>query len=98
MSASSAVTFVFTDIEGSTRLWEAEPERMRDALAAHDALLREAVVSNHGSVVKMIGDGMHAAFGDPVGALGACVAIQSTLADASATAGIALRVRCGIHI
>ena len=50
---SSVTTFLFTDIQGSTRLWEEEPERMRLALARHDTLVRSAVESNRGAVVKM---------------------------------------------
>ena len=46
------VTFLFTDIEGSTRLWEEQPDRMRHALAAHDALARKAIEGHHGAVVK----------------------------------------------
>ena len=95
---SAVATFLFTDIEGSTRLWEEEPERMRPALARHDALLRAAVEANHGAVVKMIGDGMHAAFDDPLGALNATLAIQCALAGGCTTNDVALRVRCGLHL
>ena len=55
--ASAVTTFLFADIEGSTRLWAREPERMQRALAAHDALARTAVEGHHGVVVKMTGDG-----------------------------------------
>ena len=75
------VTFLFTDIEGSTRLWEREPEAMRAALAAHDRLLRDAIESNGGDVVKMTGDGVMAAFGAPAAALAAALAAQRGLAD-----------------
>ena len=96
--ASSAIrTFVFTDIEGSTRLWEREPERMHDALAQHDAIARTAVEEHRGSVVKMTGDGVHAVFDDPLDAVRAALALQLALADPAATGGIALRVRCGLH-
>jgi class 3 adenylate cyclase len=62
MQASpGVVTFLFTDIEGSTRLWEQEPERMRPALARHDAIAKAAVERHHGAIVKMAGDGVHAA-------------------------------------
>jgi predicted ATPase/class 3 adenylate cyclase len=98
VQARSATTFLFTDIEGSTGLWERDPERMRPALARHDAIARTAVERNNGIVVKMIGDGMHAAFDDPLAALNATLAIQSELADESKTHGVALRVRCGLHI
>jgi predicted ATPase/class 3 adenylate cyclase len=94
---TGAVTFLFTDIEGSTRLWEEEPERMRPALGRHDAISRAAVESHRGTVVKMIGDGMHAAFDDPVDALAAVVDLQRALNDPAATHGVPLRVRCGLH-
>jgi predicted ATPase/class 3 adenylate cyclase len=94
---SVITTFLFTDIEGSSHLWERDPERMRLALARHDAIARQAVEGNHGVVVKMSGDGVHAAFDDPVDALGAALAIQAGLSDPAATAGIALRVRAGLH-
>jgi len=60
---SGTVTFLFTDIEGSTRLWEEHPDAMRDALARHDEVLREAIEAHRGYVVKTTGDGFHAAFG-----------------------------------
>jgi len=95
---TGTVTFLFTDIEGSTQLWEQEPEQMRPALARHDALIRAAVVSNRGTVVKMTGDGVYAAFDEPTAALDAAVAIQRGLADPVATTGLALRIRCGLHL
>jgi len=91
------VAFLFTDIEGSSRLWEQEPERMREALARHDAIVRAAVAAHRGQVVKMLGDGAHAAFDDPLDAVNSAVSLQQTFADAGATSGIALRIRCGIH-
>jgi predicted ATPase/class 3 adenylate cyclase len=96
-SHTDTVTFLFTDIEGSTRMWEQEPDRMRPALARHDALVRETVEANHGVVVKMIGDGVHAAFADPVDAVSATLQLQQSLADSEAANGVALRVRCGLH-
>src|SRR6187402_2924814 len=59
---SGTVTFLFTDIEGSTALWEGQPEAMRVALARHDALIRAAIREHGGHVVKTTGDGFHAAF------------------------------------
>lgn len=98
MQASARIAvFLFTDIEGSTRLWEQEPERMRPALARHDAIARAAVENHHGTVVKMSGDGIHAAFDDPLEALNASLELQHALADPARTNGIALRVRCGLH-
>lgn len=59
---SGTVTFLFSDIEGSTQLWEKHPQEMRAALAQHDSILREAIESNHGHLVKTTGDGAHAVF------------------------------------
>ena len=59
---SGTVTFLFTDIEGSTTRWEHQPEAMRVALARHDALLRAAIDEHGGHVVKTMGDAFHAAF------------------------------------
>lgn len=96
-SRTGAVTFLFTDIEGSTRLWEQQPENMREALARHDELTRRAVEGNRGTVVKMTGDGVCAAFAEPLHALAAAVQLQQALVDPRATHDIALHVRCGIH-
>ncbi|MEJ7668432.1 MAG: tetratricopeptide repeat protein [Casimicrobiaceae bacterium] len=95
---SALTTFLFTDIEGSSRLWEQEPERMRPALERHDAITRSAVEGNHGTVVKMVGDGVHAAFADPLDAVGASLQLQQSLADPEMTNGVSLRVRCGMHV
>lgn len=97
-NVSGNTTILFTDIEGSTRLWELEPERMSQALARHDAVARAAVEGNRGIVVKMIGDGMYAAFTDPVDGLNATLMLQQALSDPAATNGIPLRVRCGLHL
>jgi predicted ATPase/class 3 adenylate cyclase len=91
------VTFLFTDIEASSRLWEEEGERMSVAIARHDHLARTLVEQHHGVVVKSTGDGIHAVFKDALGALETAVALQRALLDPVATNGIALRVRCGIH-
>src|SRR5512132_3010734 len=96
--STSVATLLFTDIEGSTRLWEEQRETMSLALARHDAISRAAVERNRGVVVKMTGDGMCAAFDDPADALQATVTLLKTLHDASATNGIRLRVRCGLHV
>ena len=58
---SGTVTFLFTDLEGSTRRWEEHPEAMRPALARHDAIVRDAIEVHDGFVVKTTGDGFHAA-------------------------------------
>ena len=70
---------------------------MRPALARHDALARTAVESHRGTVVKMTGDGLYAAFDDALDAVEATLQLQQALADPDATNGVALRVRCGLH-
>ena len=97
LDQASVTTILFTDIEGSTRLWEQDHERMRYALSLHDALARKSVETHRGTVVKMTGDGILAAFSDPVNGLEAMLDLQHALADPAATGGIALRVRCGLH-
>jgi predicted ATPase/class 3 adenylate cyclase len=96
--SSSLTTILFTDIEGSTRLWEQEGERMAGALAQHDARARSAVDDNHGVIVKTTGDGLFAAFHDPLDAVKATVTFQLSLVDPAVTNGIPLRVRCGLHL
>ena len=90
---SGTVTFLFTDIEGSTGLWEDYPE----ALAQHDAILRDVVESAGGQVVKTTGDGFFAVFGRAEAALMAALATQRALAAAAWGKTGALRVRVGVH-
>ncbi len=94
---SGTVTFLFTDIEGSTRLWEAHPDAMRHALARHDAMVREAIEAHGGYVVKTTGDGFHAAFETASDAIEAAVGGQLALAAESWVETGALRVRMGVH-
>jgi predicted ATPase/class 3 adenylate cyclase len=96
-SPTGILTFLFSDIEGSTRLWEADPVGMEAALARHDAIARHAVEVSDGTLVKTLGDGVHAVFADPVRAIGAALALQQALADPMVE-GITLRVRCGLHL
>jgi predicted ATPase/class 3 adenylate cyclase len=96
--SSASITLLFTDIEGSTRLWEQEPQRMPAALARHDALARAAVEDHRGTVFKMVGDGLQAAFADPLDAVRATLQLQRAIVDPAATNGIALPVRCGMHL
>ena len=76
---SGVVTFLFTDVEGSTRRWEADAEAMRAALAAHDAVLRAAIESHGGWLFKHTGDGVCAAFASPKSAVDAAAAAQRKL-------------------
>ena len=94
---STVTTFLFTDIEGSTRLWEQAPAQMELALAQHDRIARDAIAQNHGSLVKATGDGVHAAFEHAVDALRAALQLQLELRDPAATHGLGLHVRCGLH-
>ena len=91
------LTLLFTDIEGSTEKWEQEPERMAHALARHDVLLRAAVEAHRGRVIKTTGDGIYAAFAHAVDCVETAIAIQQSVADPAATAGMPLSVRCGLH-
>src|SRR5262245_18535254 len=96
---SGTITFLFTDIEGSTRLWEEQPDTMRLALAQHDALLRTAIETNGGTVFKTIGDAFCAAFPTAPEALEAALSAQQNLRNASAVAGkhLTLNVRMALH-
>src|SRR5688572_19142597 len=94
---TGTVTFLFTDIEGSTRLWEMHPEPMRAALARHDALLRQAFQSNGGTVFKSTGDGCAASFSTASGALDAALDAQRSLIDESWPEPVRLRVRMALH-
>ncbi|MSP12305.1 MAG: adenylate/guanylate cyclase domain-containing protein [Chloroflexi bacterium] len=97
------VTFLFTDIEGSTRLWQAHPEAMQAALARHDALLRATIEAHSGYVFKTVGDEFCAAFDAAPAALAAALAIQRALTAEDWTAGAglprpaAIKVRAALH-
>jgi predicted ATPase len=76
---SGVVTFLFTDIEGSTRRWESDADAMRAALAAHDRVLRQAIEAHGGFMFKHTGDGMCAAFASPRAAVDAAIDAQRAL-------------------
>ncbi|MBL8341139.1 MAG: hypothetical protein JNL30_06680 [Rubrivivax sp.] len=96
-TASLFRTFLFSDIEGSTRLWEHEPGRMRVALERHDQASRAAVIDAGGQIVKTTGDGIHAVFEHPHQAIGAALALQQAMAAPVPEGELALKVRCGVH-
>jgi class 3 adenylate cyclase/DNA-binding SARP family transcriptional activator len=97
LGPTGTVTFLFTDIEGSTKLWEEHLEAMREALARHDALLRDAIEVHGGTVFKKVGDGFCAAFSTAPEALAAALAAQRALqAEPWETTG-PLRVRMALH-
>jgi predicted ATPase/class 3 adenylate cyclase len=91
------VSFLFTDVEGSTRLWEAQPRAMSVALARHDALLHAAIESAGGTVFKTVGDAFCAAFPAPEAAIEAAVVGQQTLTSEATGSPIPLKVRMAIH-
>jgi predicted ATPase/class 3 adenylate cyclase len=94
---SGALAFLFTDIEGSTRLWERLPEAMKVALAQHDAVLRAAIEASAGTIVKTTGDGMMAVFPTAADGIAASIDAQRDLAAATWAETGPLRVRMGLH-
>jgi predicted ATPase/class 3 adenylate cyclase/DNA-binding winged helix-turn-helix (wHTH) protein len=96
-SPTGTVTFLMSDIEGSTQLWEAYPELMAVVLRRHDELLRETIERNEGHVVKTKGDGFHAAFSAAGQAVEAATAAQQLLCNEEWPAPITVRVRMAIH-
>ncbi|OBA84384.1 cyclase [Mycobacterium sp. 1164966.3] len=79
VSPSGVVTFLFTDVEGSTRRWEADAYSMQAALVAHDKVLRQVVEAHGGFLFKHTGDGVCAAFSSPKAAVDTAVDAQRTL-------------------
>jgi predicted ATPase/class 3 adenylate cyclase len=94
---SGTVTFLFTDVESSTRLWEASPEAMRCALERHDAILRSAINSRGGYVFATGGDGFAAGFSRASDALTAALAAQSELSNEPWPDEAQIAVRMGLH-
>ncbi len=95
---TGTVTFLFTDIEGSTKLWEEHPEAMRAALARHDILLRRCITRHGGHVFKTGGDAFCAAFADAPSALYAALIGQLAVSDQEWGEIGSLRVRMALHI
>ncbi len=91
------VTFLFTDIEGSTPLWERMPDEMRVAVAQHRAILRQAIEANAGHEFQIFGDSFQAAFCLATDGLCAALAAQRALRDAQWGATGQLKVRMGLH-
>ncbi len=110
---TGTVTFLFTDIEGSTRLWQEQPEAMTISHGRHDEILRVAIESNHGYVFQIVGDSFSATFRNAVDGLNAAVKAQRELARMKDEGGMmnenqtssfiihpssfALKVRMGLH-
>ncbi len=98
MNADRAtLTFLFTDIEGSTRLWDSQPGAMAPALARHDALLRQSIEAQGGRVFKTVGDAFCAAFEAASGATKAALEAQLALGREDWGTLGGLRVRMALH-
>jgi len=94
---SGLITLLFTDIEGSTRAWEAHPLEMKVALARHDEMMRTAIEGTGGYVFKTVGDAFCAAFQDAPTGLATAVGIQRSL-DAEPWPSVTpIRVRMALH-
>jgi predicted ATPase len=91
------VTFVFTDVERSTRQWDEQPEAMTRAMARHDAILRAAIAAHRGYVFATAGDGFGAAFWTPREALQTAIEVQARLADEAWPPPTSIAARIGIH-
>jgi class 3 adenylate cyclase len=94
---TGTLTFLFTDIEGSTKLWERHPEAMQIALARHDEILRDAIEERGGYVFKTVGDAYCAAFPTAPDALEAAISAQRALHTGSQDEESLLRVRMAMH-
>jgi len=97
MLPSGTITFLFTDIEGSTRLWEQHPDEMRTALTLHETILREEIERHNGQIFKTVGDGVYAAFADAPSAVSAARGAQQRLMATSWEMPGGLRVRMALH-
>src|SRR5215211_7506518 len=91
------VTFLFTDVEGSTKLWERDPEAMSQALSRHDELLRDAVEAHGGFVFKTVGDAFYATFPSAPEAVEAAFDAQRFLLSEGWEETGPLRVRMALH-
>ncbi len=93
---TGTVTFLFTDIEGSTRLWATHRAAMQQALTHHDSIIRNAIEANDGYLVKTTGDGAYAAFVTASDAVAACLAAQRAL-KAHAWGVLSIKSRMALH-
>ena len=94
---SGTVTFLLTDLEGSTRMWEQDPDAMKTAMVRHDELLEKTVAAHRGFVFSRMGDGMAAAFATARDAIAAASDFQQALAAEPWGTARPLRARVGLH-
>src|SRR5215216_5126724 len=95
---SGTVAFLFTDVEGSTKLWQAHGEVMGRAIARHDELLRTAISAHRGHVFKTVGDAFCAAFNTVPDAVATAIDAQRALGEASWDGIQPIRVRMAVHV
>src|SRR5687768_13744263 len=93
---SGTVTFLFTDIEGSTKLAQEHPKEMPKLLARHNVILNQAIEMHHGFVFRIVGDSFSAAFHTASDALSAALEAQRKLQN-EAWSPAPIKVRMGIH-
>jgi predicted ATPase/class 3 adenylate cyclase len=94
---ADTLTFLFTDIEGSTALWEKQPKAMPEALLQHDRLVRQAIENLRGQVFKTVGDAFYAVFSHAIDAVEAALALQKALQSARWGSTGPLKVRVALH-
>ncbi len=94
---SGTVTFLLTDLEGSTRLWEQDPDAMKAAMVRHDEILEKTIAAHQGHVFARMGDGMATAFATARDAVAAAAAFQQALAVEPWATARPLRARVGLH-
>ncbi len=94
---TGTVTFLFTDIEGSTRLWDSHPQEMAQAVEIHDQLVRQSVEAHGGHVFSTAGDSFAAAFHRPAEGLAAAIDAQLAVAAQKWPGDLSLRVRMALH-
>ena len=92
------VVFVFTDIEGSTRLWESSPDKMSICLAEHDQIVGESISNSRGHIFKTMGDAFLAAFSSPLDAIEAAINLQTQLHGYPWPDECTIRVRTALHV
>ena len=93
---TGVISFLFTDVEGSTRLWESDPDGMAASLAKHDQIMRSVIDANRGHVFSTGGDAFAVAFGSVGAAIAAATTIQLQLLGAD-WPGPPIKIRMGIH-
>src|SRR5271165_5774919 len=94
---TGTVTFLFSDVEGSTQRWETHREAMKVAVARHEQLMRAAIDQHGGYIFKIMGDAFCVAFATPPQALGAAIDAQQALAKEDFSSVDGVRVRMGLH-